>query len=105
MSKQGNATPSGLALQRGRFSDGGGSFTVRASSDQAPDSFQVYTNTNPADIVLIVSGLNSGNLRATWGDDWRSLSEEWKGWFKNQAFLVFYNGPAPALGKVRFCDG
>lgn len=104
MSKQGNATRSGPALERGSFS-GGGVFTVRASSVPAPDSFQVYANADPADIVLIVSGLNSGNLRATWGDDWRSLNEEWKGWFKSQAFMTFYNGSTPAIGKVRFCDG
>ena len=105
MSNHGNATRSDLALERGRFGDGDSVFTVRASSDHAPDSFQVYANANPADIVLVVSGLNGGNLRATWGDDWRPFSEEWKGWFKHQAFLAFYNGLAPAAGRVRFCNG
>lgn len=92
-------------LHRGRFSDGQRHFTVRASSAEAPDSFQVHAGGNRSDIVVVVSGLATWNLRATWGDGWRSASDEWKSWFKDQAFMVFYNGNPPATGKVRVCNG
>ena len=92
-------------LYRGRFSDGQRYFTVRASSTEVPDSFQVYAGTDHADIVVVVSGLVSWNLRATWGDGWRSAGDEWKGWLKDQAFMVFYNGRPPAPGKERVCNG
>jgi hypothetical protein len=55
--------------------------------------------------VVIVSGLASWNLRATWGDGWRSAGAEWKSWCKDQAFMVFYNGRPPASGSVRVCNG
>ncbi|MCC3764072.1 hypothetical protein K3N28_13455 [Glycomyces sp. TRM65418] len=98
------------ALERGRFSDGRRSFTVRASSAQAPDSFQVFVTGNAADIVLIVSGLTSGNLHATWGEEWRAASEAEREWFQAWAFHVFYNGSVserrrPQPGTVRHCDG
>ena len=105
MSKSEQTTQDGTALERGRFSDGRTVFTVRASSLDAPDSLQVYAGGNPADIVLIVSGINSGNLRATWGDDWRSADDEWKQRFKDQTFIVFYDVQAPAIEGARFCDG
>jgi hypothetical protein len=97
-------------LERGRFSDGRRVFTVRASSADAPDSFQVYTEGNPADIVMVVSGIISRNLKATWGDDWRSSSVEWRDWAKDEAFRVFYNGTesgghGPIPRRIRFCDG
>ena len=95
----------GAELDRGRFSYGNLTFTVRASGPGTPDSFQVYANGNPADIVLVVSGLNSRSLHATWGDDWRSWDEDWKLRFKEHAFMVFYNGPNPPPGKVRVCNG
>jgi hypothetical protein len=92
-------------LTRGQFSDGQRLFTVRASSADAPDSFQVHAGGDQADIVVVVSGLASWNLRATWGDGWRSASAEWKAWVKDQAFMVFYNGRPPATGSVRVCSG
>lgn len=108
-------------LERGQFTDGHSRFNVRASSAEAPDSFQVYANGNCADLVLIVSGLTSGNLHATWGHGWRAFAPEWKVWLEDTAFKIFYNGsrfgeerpapsdrteqPAPWLGKVRFCEG
>jgi hypothetical protein len=92
-------------LTRGQFSDGQRYFTVRASSADAPDSFQVHAGGDQADIVVVVSGLASWNLRATWGDGWRSASSEWKAWVKDQAFMVFYNGRPPATGNVRVCNG
>ncbi|WP_335989004.1 hypothetical protein [Glycomyces sp. MUSA5-2] len=90
------------ALERGGFSDGRTEFKVRASSSIAPDSFQVYAMGNPVDIVLIVSGLNSGHLHATWGAKWRAATPEWKVWLEDAAFKVFYTGRG--IG-VRFCDG
>ena len=98
-------------LVRGDFSDGHTNFTVRASNITAPDSFQVSANRNAADIVLIVSGLNSGRLHATWGDGWRSFAPDWKVWIEDAAFKVFYNGDLVndrrdgGLGSVRFCNG
>jgi hypothetical protein len=99
-------------LERGRFSDGHTAFTVRASSAVAPDSFQVFATGNPADVVMIVSGLTSGHLHATWGQGWRTFAPEWKVWLEDAAFKVFYNGHAldrrdesggPAT--ARHCDG
>lgn len=92
-------------LTWGRFSDRQRQFTVRASSADAPDSFQVYSGGDPADIVVIVSGLASWNLRATWGDGWRSAGAEWKSWCKDQAFMVFYNGRPPAPENLRVRNG
>jgi hypothetical protein len=123
------------SLVRGGFTDNHTDFTVRASSATAPDSFQVIANGNWADIVLIVSGLNSGQLHATWGDGWRVFNPEWKLWVEDAAFKVFYNADLAAgqpdhagdrgrnadstgrhdavrndrrdggLGPVRFCNG
>lgn len=92
-------------LLRGQFSDGQRYFTVRASSTEVPDSFQVHVGGDQADVVVVVSGLASWSLRATWGDGWRSAGAEWKSWFQDQAFMVFYNGRPPAAGKVRVCNG
>jgi hypothetical protein len=95
-------------LERGQFNDGKRVFTVCASSADAPDSFQVYAKGNRADVILIVSGLTTGNLHATWSDEWRGLSDDWREWVRANAFQVFYNGgstgPARSRG-VRFCDG
>ncbi|RRR99608.1 hypothetical protein [Glycomyces terrestris] len=98
------------ALERGRFSDGRRSYTVRASGPVSPDSFQVYMTDNAADIVLIVSGLTSGCLHATWGEEWRSAPERAREWLRAWAFHVFHNGdqsvPArPAPRRERHCDG
>jgi hypothetical protein len=101
-------------LVRGTFSDGHTEFTVRVSSADSPDSFQVSANRNPADLVLIVSGVNTGHLHATWGHGWRAFAPDWKIWVEDAAFKVFYNGhaigerPGPGplgSGTVRHCDG
>jgi len=99
-------------LERGRFTDGHTDFTVCASSLTAPDSFQVYTTQYRADIVLIVSGLNSGNLHATWGQGWRAFAPDWKARVEDAAFKVFYTGHhitnrpnEGGPGPVRFCNG
>ena len=99
------------SLVRGDFSDGHTKFRVRASSGVAPDSFQVSADDNPADLVLIVSGINTGHLHATWGDGWRAFAPDWKVWVEDAAFQVFYNGrhivnrPEGGLGTVKFCNG
>ncbi|MCD0446493.1 hypothetical protein LO763_23020 [Glycomyces sp. A-F 0318] len=107
MSRQNLVTSAADPLERGQFTDGHSRFNVRASSAQAPDSFQVYANSNHADLVLIVSGLISGNLHATWGQGWRTFAPEWKIWLEDTAFTVFYNGTQinQRPGKVRFCEG
>jgi hypothetical protein len=75
----------------------------------APDSFQVSATQNPADLVLIVSGINSGHLHATWGQGWRTLAPDWKMWVEEAAFKVFYSGHCidnrNGGGAVRFCSG
>ncbi|HEU5129328.1 MAG TPA: hypothetical protein VFU12_15195 [Glycomyces sp.] len=92
-------------LDRGHFTDGVRTFHVRCSSETAPDSFQVYADGNPEAIVLVLSGLNSGALKATWGPGWITASEEWRQWCEAEAFMVFYNGTKAAVGRVRVCNG
>jgi hypothetical protein len=111
MSDRSRTAPAPDPLERGQFSDGHTEFTVRASSADAPDSFQVSANGNHADLVLIVSGLISGQLHATWGRGWRIFNPEWKAWVEDAAFKVFYTGhhiadrPGPGTGSVHFCNG
>lgn len=108
-------------LERGRFTDGRTEFTVRASSESSPDSFQVFANGDQGDTVMIVSGIVSRKLHATWGDDWRAYAPEWKIWLEDTAFAVFYNvhvfqacADSPGTAddrsstgsfRARFCDG
>ncbi|RRS00486.1 hypothetical protein [Glycomyces terrestris] len=92
-------------LERGGFGDGSNRYTVYASSAEVPDSFQVCANGNRADLVLIVSGLTSQNLHATWGDEWRNRTAEWREWARATAFHVFYNGSPQPQAQTRFCDG
>lgn len=117
----------GKGLERGEFRDSLRTYRVRVSSNEAPDSFQVYTGQRE-DIVLIVSGLNSGDLKATWGPGWRGAEEDWKVWVEECAFSLVIVGrrvgaragdrprpgrPSP-MGQhmiernpasLRFCDG
>ncbi|GAA2147623.1 hypothetical protein [Glycomyces algeriensis] len=86
--------PDDVLLERGAFSDDYRTYRVRASSADAPDSFQVLTGKGD-DIVLIVSGLNSGELKATWGPFWRSFKPNWKIWVEESAFRVFYSQRQP----------
>lgn len=90
-------------LVRGSFRDDYRSYTVRASSAEAPDSFQVIAG-GREDIVLVISGLNSGDLKATWGQYWSRLKPQDKIWLEEQAFRVFYRG-RHILGVARFCNG
>lgn len=99
--------PEQVSLVRGSFHDDYRTYLVRASSADAPDSFQVLTGNNE-DIVLIVSGLNSGELKATWGPFWRSFKPTWKVWVEESAFRVFYSQRQPIASAPitwRFCEG
>jgi hypothetical protein len=99
--------PGAEALERGTFHDDYRTYHVRASSFEAPDSFQVYTGPRK-DIVLIISGINTGDLRATWGPFWRGFKPDWKMWVEDSAFRLFYRtrrDPGPDSASMRFCDG
>ncbi|THV37765.1 hypothetical protein [Glycomyces buryatensis] len=89
------------ALTRGRFSDGTRVFTVYASSEEAPDSFQVCADDKVVDIALVVSGLNTGELQASWGDDWRTATDEWKRWLEDQAFMAYYKVKWPTVIRTK----
>lgn len=97
----------------GSFSDGAGStFHVFASSSYAPGALFVHYESNRADAVLIVTGLSSGNPRASWGPHWRATARPWQRWCQEAALHVFYNGgeatqaaQATATGRARVCDG
>ena len=93
------------SIVRGTFTDNVRSFSVRASSEDAPDFFQVTVNEPLGEIVLVISGLNTGTMKATWGLNWVTASEEWREWLEAEAFMVFYNGTKPAIGRVRVCNG
>ncbi|HEU5126417.1 MAG TPA: hypothetical protein VFU12_00385 [Glycomyces sp.] len=93
------------SLERGTFSDGARIFNVRASSEHAPDSFHVYADEHQRELVLVVTGLNSQNLKAAWGAEWRTASTGWREWFEAKAFMVFHNGDRPGTGEARVCNG
>jgi hypothetical protein len=95
------------SLERGAFHDEVRTYRVRASSADAPDSFQVYTGERE-DVVLVVSGINSGDLKATWGPFWRSFKPNWRAWVEDSAFRVFYSRNrtgATTRDSARYCDG
>ncbi|WP_199035311.1 hypothetical protein [Glycomyces salinus] len=100
----GQASPP-ASIERGSFSDGIRSFTVRTSCAEAPDSFQVHVTGRSSEVVLVISGLGTNDLRATWGPQWRTASEGWRDWFEATAFMVFYNGQRPHSGRERVCNG
>ncbi|THV26415.1 hypothetical protein [Glycomyces paridis] len=97
-------------VERGRFTDGVDWFSVCAApAECAPESFRVYQQQSGGDLVLIVSGINSENLRASWGEAWRSQSPEWHEWMQVKGFTVFYTGKAELpdryIGRARVCEG
>jgi hypothetical protein len=65
----------------------------------------VHLTGQSREVVLVISGLSTRDLRATWGPQWRTASETWRDWFEATAFMVFYNGQRPPRGKVRVCNG
>lgn len=99
-----------VETERGRFSDGIDRFVVCASpASSVPGSFRVYLGHRGGELVLVVSGISSEDLRATWGERWRELSPLWKEWMQLTAFTVFYTGgadlPKEPIGRAKFCEG
>ncbi|MEU6858876.1 hypothetical protein AB0B28_08395 [Glycomyces sp. NPDC046736] len=98
------AEPQRNPLYRGTFHDEYRSYSVRASNATAPDSFQVLTGERGDDVVLVVSGLNSGDLKGTWGRYWSGLKPQSKIWIEEQAFRAFYS-QRRTVASARFCNG
>jgi len=86
-------------LERGRFSHGDWTFVVVASSEIAPDSFQVCAAGSRDDLIMIVSGLTTGNHHETWSKEWRDLSDEWREWLRTNAFKTFRQVAQPRTGN------
>ncbi|MCD0442258.1 hypothetical protein LO763_01285 [Glycomyces sp. A-F 0318] len=103
-----SGAPDPISLERGAFHDDLRQYKVRVSSADAPDSFQVTTGERE-DLVLVISGLNSGDLKATWGPFWRSHKPSWKIWVEESAFRVFYSGcrlgSRPPVGRLPRPEG
>lgn len=98
-------------VQRGSFTKSGATFDVFASSDHAPEAMRVYPASDRSSIVLVVTGLNSGDLKAGWGVPWRDFPDEWREDFEERAYRAYVNrADAPrrlerAVGVVRTCEG
>lgn len=101
--------PEPTSLTRGTFADQYRTYTVRASGPVAPDSFQVTTGPSGDDVVLVVSGLNSGDLKARWGRFWSGLKPHAKVWIEDQAFRAFYSrkhfSESAQASATKFYDG
>jgi hypothetical protein len=98
-------------VQRGSFTKSGATFTVYASSEHAHEAMRVYPAEDRNSIVLVVTGLNSGDLKAGWGLPWRDYPEAWREDFEERAYRAYVNreaAPRPAgraVGVVRVCNG
>jgi hypothetical protein len=98
-------------VQRGSFTKNGATFDVYASSEHAPEAMRVYLAEDRTSIVLVVTGLNSGDLKAGWGLPWRDYPEEWREDFEERAYRAYVNREAvprrkvSAVGVVRVCSG
>lgn len=98
-------------VQRGSFTKDGRTFDVYASSAHAPDTMRVYPADAHGSIVLIVSGLNSRNMKASWGLPWRDFAEAWRDDFEERAYRAYVSrsdAPRPtarATAMVRVCEG
>lgn len=98
-------------VQRGSFAKDGRTFDVYASSAHAPDTMRVYPADAHGSIVLIVSGLNSRSMKASWGLPWRGFAEEWRDDFEERAYRAYVsraNVQRPtvrATATVRVCEG
>ncbi|PRY62486.1 MULTISPECIES: hypothetical protein [Glycomyces] len=85
-------------VQRGSFDKDGTRFDVCASSAMAPEAMRVYQAGDRSVIALVVSGLNSGELKASWGSGWGAYPEEWRDDFEERAYRAY-------VSRVRFCNG
>lgn len=107
-----NESTATAEVRRGDFDFYGEAFEVFASSADAPESMRVYPTGGAHDaLVLVVSGLNSGDLKASWGKPWSERSEEWRDSFEERAYRAYLRPEsnsgtaAPAIGRVRVCNG
>jgi len=85
-------------VQRGSFEKDGTRFDVCASSALAPEAMRVYQAGDRSVIALVVSGLNSGEMKASWGSGWGAYPEEWRDDFEERAYRAY-------VSRVRFCNG
>jgi hypothetical protein len=98
-------------VKRGSFTKSGRTFDVCASSEHAPEAMRVYPVDDRGEPVLVVTGLNSGDLKAAWGLPWRDYPDEWREDFEERAYRAYVNrkaSPRPAgraIGVVRICEG
>jgi hypothetical protein len=98
-------------VQRGSFIKDERMFNIYASSAHAPDTMRVYPADAYGSIVLIMSGLNSRNMKASWGLPWRGFAEEWRDDFEERAYRAYVSravAPRPtarATATVRVCEG
>ncbi|WP_026924561.1 hypothetical protein [Glycomyces arizonensis] len=93
-----------LEVERGRFRDRRSEFVVCSTEADASDSLRVYEGQNRTDLVLVITGICSGDLKASWGRQWRTASDEWREWMEAKAFMAFYTGRTPRR-TVRTCNG
>lgn len=98
-------------VRRGSFVKDGSLFEVCASSANAPEAMRVYPEGDRSRIALVVSGLNSGDLKASWGAGWADYPQEWREDFEDSAYRTYVSREtAPILttketGTVRVCNG
>ncbi|MEU6247623.1 hypothetical protein [Glycomyces sp. NPDC047010] len=85
-------------VQRGTFDKDGSRFDVCASSALAPEAMRVYQAGDRSVIALVVSGLNSGDLKASWGAGWGDYPLEWRDDFEERAYRAY-------VSRVRVCNG
>lgn len=106
-----NESTSTAEVRRGSFDFNGAEFEVFASSADAPESMRVYPVGRHDSLVLVVSGLNSGDLKASWGMPWSEHPQEWRDSFEERSYRTYINrgadtGPTVrATAKVRVCNG
>lgn len=98
-------------VRRGSFIQDGTTFDVCASSAHAPESMRVYLAGDRTALVLVVSGLNSGDLKPSWGQPWGSYQDQWREDFEERAYRAYVSrdtGLRPtvrATAVVRVCEG
>lgn len=98
-------------VRRGSFVKDGLWFDVFASSAVAPEAMYVFQSGDRSTIALVVSGLNSGDLKASWGAGWDAYSPEWREDFEEQAYRAYVTRdtrprPTPRTNQaLRVCNG
>jgi hypothetical protein len=98
-------------VRRGSFTKDGIEYEVYASSANAPESMRVYRADDRNSLVLVVSGLNSGDLKPSWGPPWAEFASEWRDEFEENAYRAYVSRVAIArsssrvTGVARVCNG